>query len=75
MYHLVFSPPTSENVASRLVEEEGGASVNLHTPLTLYHRHTQSLLSAFPTISKTFDADQPIGDLVTQGQQAVVHSN
>ena len=68
VYHLVFSPPTSSSVAERLVEEEGGISTNVHTPLERYHRHSASLLSAYSaTPCKTFNADQPLGDLVSQG--------
>jgi adenylate kinase len=67
VYHLVFSPPTSTAVAGRLVEEEGGVTANVHAPLELYHRHSHSLLTAYSaTRCKTFNADQPLGDLVSQ---------
>ena len=67
VYHLLFNPPRSENVAGRLVEEEGGIQANLHAPLELYHRHNNSLLSSYSSVHKTFNADQPIDDLVSQG--------
>lgn len=68
VYHLLFSPPESEEVAQRLVEEEGGIQTNLHAPLQLYHCLTDSLLASYANVYKTFNADQPIGDLVSQGQ-------
>ena len=54
-------------MAGRLVEEEGGIQANLHSPLELYHRHNDSLLSSYSSVHKTFNADQPIDDLVSQG--------
>ena len=68
VYHLLFSPPQSEEVAQRLVEEEGGIQTNLHAPLQLYHCLTDSLLASYANVYKTFNADQPIDDLVSQGQ-------
>ena len=67
IYHLLFSPPPSEEVASRLVQEEGGIQARLHAPLELYHRQSDALLSTFSCTCKTFNADQPIDDLVSQG--------
>ena len=76
VYHLVFSPPTSTAVAGRLVEEEGGVTANVHAPLELYHRHSHSLLTAyFATHCKTFNADQPLGDLVSQGQHLLSYDD
>ena len=68
VYHLVFNPPQSEEVASRLVEEPGGIQANLHSKLELYHRNCTSLLSCYNGVCKTFNADQPIEDLFSQGQ-------
>ena len=51
----------------RLVKEEGGTQVNLYTPLELYHRHTDSLLAAYSNTYKSFNADQPIDDIISQG--------
>lgn len=66
VYHLLFSPPRSEEVAGRLVEQEGGIQANLHAPLELYHRHADSLLSCYSRAHKSFNADQPIDDLISQ---------
>ena len=67
MYHLVFNPPKSEEVASRLTEEAGGVEENMVAGLALYHRHSEALLSCYSTVTKTFNADQPIADLSAQG--------
>ena len=67
VYHLVFNPPKSEEVASRLTEEAGGMKENMVAGLTLYHRHSEALLSCYSTVTKTFNADQPIADLSAQG--------
>lgn len=75
VYHLLFSPPENEDVAQRLVEEEGGIQTNLYAPLQLYHRLTDSLLASYTNTYKNFNADQPIEDLVSQGQLHVhVHT-
>ena len=68
MYHLVFAPPKSEEVAARLVEEEGGIAANMHEPLKLHHRHCGGLLTCYNNVLKTFNADQPIEDLFDQGK-------
>ena len=67
MYHLVFAPPKSEEVAARLVEEEGGVEANMLRPLELHRRHGVALLRCYPHVSKSFNADQPIEDLFDQG--------
>ena len=71
IYHLLFSPPPSEEVAGRLVQEEGGIQARLHAPLELYHRQSDALLSTFSCTCKTFSAHQPIDDLVSQGQTLI----
>jgi len=68
VYHLVFDPPKSEEVVSRLTEEQGGMEGNMITGLTLYHRHTEAVHSCYSTIARTFNADQPIVDLFAQGE-------
>lgn len=67
VYHLVFNPPKSEEIASRLIEEPGGVEENMLSNLTLYHRHSQSLLSCYGPVAKTFNVDQPINDIASQG--------
>ena len=69
VYHLVFNPPKSEEVASRLTEEAGGVEENMVAGLALYHRHSEALLSCYSIIAKTFNADQPIADLSAQGDR------
>ena len=66
IYHL--SPPPSEEVAGRLVQEEGGIQDRLYAPLELYHRQSDALLSTF---SCTCNAHQPIDDLISQGQTLI----
>jgi len=68
VYHLVFDPPKSEEVVSRLIEEQGGMEGNMITGLTLYHRHSEAVHSCYSTIARTFNADQPIVDLFAQGE-------
>lgn len=67
VYHLVFNPPKSEEVASRLIQEPGGVEDNMLSKLSLYHRHSQSLLSCYRSVAKTFNVDQPINDIFSQG--------
>lgn len=67
VYHLVFAPPRSNEVTSRLIEEPGGIELNVHSPLESYHRENASLLSCYTNVSRTFNADQPIEDLFDQG--------
>ncbi len=64
----MFAPPKSAEVAGRLVEEEGGVEENMHQPLALYHRHHSAILSAYTSVSKTFNADQPMDDLFDQSE-------
>ena len=68
MYHLVFAPPKSAEVADRLVEEPGGVEENMNKPLAFHHRHSMALGSTYSAVSKTFNADQPIEDLFDQGK-------
>ena len=67
VYHVVFNLPSDPDVLARLKEEEGGAKVNMHQKLDQYHRHVQPLLSCYKKVSKEFNADQPLQDIVTQG--------
>lgn len=69
MYHIVFNPPKNEETASRLVEEPGGIEVNMHAKLILYHRFSRDLISCYTSITKSFNADQPLKDLFGQGQR------
>lgn len=67
VYHLVFNPPPSAEVASRLVQEPGGEEVNLRRKLELYHRHSADLLVCYASVAKKFNADQPLSDILSQG--------
>ena len=71
VYHLVFAPPRSDEVADRLVEEPGGIQHNVHDLLELYHRNSSALLSCYTNVAKTFNADQPIEDLFDQGESLI----
>jgi len=64
----VFVPPKNKEVAQRLVQEPGGLEENVNKPLKLYHRHCETLLSSYQKVAKTFNSDQPIGDLFAQGK-------
>ncbi len=68
VYHLVFAPPKSKEVANRLVEQPGGLEENMTTPLVLYHRNSTPLLSCYSNILKQFNCDQPINDLFAQSK-------
>ena len=67
IYHVVFAPPKNSEVAMRLELEPGGLEENVQKPLNLYHRETFALLSCYSDVSKSFNADQPIGDLFAHG--------
>lgn len=64
----MFNPPSDPDVMARLEKEEGGAEVNMHRRLLHYHHHSESLLHCYAKVSKDFNADQPLQDLVTQGK-------
>ena len=70
IYHLVFDPPKSADVADRLIEEPGGVEKNMHSKLSHYHRHSRDLLSSYRSVTKNFNADQPIRDLIVQSECA-----
>ena len=70
VYHLVFNPPKSADIADRLTEEPGGIDKNMHSKLSHYHRHSNHVLSCYRNVAKKFNADQPIQDLFTQGERA-----
>lgn len=72
VYHLLFNPPKSTEIASRLVEEPGGIEVNMHANLTQYHRHSRDLLSCYSSAMKSFNIDQPLKDLFEQGERKMV---
>lgn len=74
VYHLVFAPPKTEEVADRLVEEPGGIQKNVHDLLELYHRNNSALLSCYTNLAKNFNADQPIEDLFDQGESSITGS-
>ena len=67
VYHTVFDPPKSSEVAARLVTEPGGPEENLTSTLLQYHRHAPSLLSCYQRTTKSINADQPIGDVFAEG--------
>ena len=71
VYHMVFNQPSDPDILARLQEEEGGSSVNMHQRLRQYHSNSQSVLSCYTKISKAFNADQPLKDLVTQGSSLI----
>ena len=54
-------------VAKRVCEEEGGLEVNMRQTLLHYHQNSFAVLECYKRISKTFNADQPLQDLITQG--------
>ena len=54
-------------VAKRVCEEEGGVEVNMRQTLLHYHQNSYAVLERYKHISKTFNADQPLQDLITQG--------
>ena len=60
-------------VAKRLCEEEGGLEVNMTQMLLHYHQNSFAMLECYKHISKTFNADQPLQDLITQGQSRWKH--
>ena len=68
VYHLVFNPPKSADIADRLTEEPGGIEKNMHSKLTHYHHHSNHVLSCYHNVAKKFNADQPIQDLFTQSE-------
>ena len=68
VYHLVFNPPKSADIADRLTEEPGGIEKNMHSKLTHYHHHSKHVLSCYRSVAKKFNADQPIQDLFTQSE-------
>ena len=72
VYHLVFNPPKSADIADRLTEEPGGIEKNMHSKLSNYHRHADSVLSCYRGIARKFNADQPIQDLFTQSECAAI---
>ena len=70
VYHLVFNPPKSADIADRLTEEPGGIEKNMHSKLSDYHHHADNVLSCYRAVAKKFNADQPIQDLFTQSECA-----
>ena len=67
IFHLVFKPPIDEFVASRLIEEPGGVSHNMHKRLQYYGSNVNGIEDCYKDVCKVFDADQPECDLTTQG--------
>lgn len=75
VYHMVFDPPRSQEVAARLVsegegegEEGGGGDGGMRERLRAYHRQCGPTLSCYASITKRFNADQPLNDILDQGE-------
>lgn len=70
MYHVQYQPPPSAEVASRLTEEPGGV-LAMKQALSLYHRHSTALLNCYTATSKSFNVDQPLGDIFEEGKTEI----
>ncbi len=71
VYHLLFHPPDSSDIASRLIEEPNGKQAMMEG-LDHYHRYSSPLLDCYSTVSKTFNADQPLDDLFEEGMSELL---
>ncbi len=70
VYHVQYCLPSSTEVAKRLTVEPGGLEL-MKKRLSEYHRHSPSLLNCYSNVSKSFNVDQPLGDIFEEGNRSL----